>query len=105
GDRTEAGQLLFNNACRTCHTVKQGDNRLRPSLHGIVGRKAGQLANYGYSSALKGPHIVGVKGAPERFIPDPDQAVAGNSMKPFGGLASAEARAPLSAYLESGAGN
>ena len=23
-----SGQLLFNNACRTCHTMKEGDNRL-----------------------------------------------------------------------------
>ena len=21
------GQLIFNNACRTCHTTKEGDNR------------------------------------------------------------------------------
>lgn len=40
-DRDE-GQLLFNNACRTCHTLREGDNRLGPNLHGIVGRKAGR---------------------------------------------------------------
>jgi hypothetical protein len=27
GADTEAGQLTFNNACRTCHTTKEGDNR------------------------------------------------------------------------------
>ena len=37
------GQQAFNNSCRTCHTVKDGDNRLGPSLFGIVGRKAGSL--------------------------------------------------------------
>jgi Cytochrome c len=40
---TEAGQLTFNNACRTCHTTKEGDNRLGPNLHNIIGRKAGSL--------------------------------------------------------------
>ena len=25
------GQLMFNNACRTCHAIKEGDNRLGPS--------------------------------------------------------------------------
>ena len=45
-----SGQLLFNNACRTCHTMKEGDNRLGPNLHNIIGRKAGSLPNYGYSS-------------------------------------------------------
>ena len=37
------GQLAFNNACRTCHTLREGDNRLGPNLHKIVGRKAGAL--------------------------------------------------------------
>jgi hypothetical protein len=37
------GQLVFNNACRTCHTTKEGDNRLGPHLYKIVGRKAGSL--------------------------------------------------------------
>jgi cytochrome c len=26
-------QLVFNNVCRTCHTLKEGDNRLGPNLH------------------------------------------------------------------------
>src|SRR5262249_31530602 len=51
---TESGQLTFNNACRTCHTTTEGDTRLGPTLHNIIGRKAGSLPNYGYSSAMKG---------------------------------------------------
>jgi cytochrome c len=31
GADTESGQLTFNNACRTCHTTKEGDNRLGPN--------------------------------------------------------------------------
>jgi cytochrome c len=30
--------------------MKEGDNRLGPNLHKIIGRKAGSLPNYGYSS-------------------------------------------------------
>src|SRR5258706_11139879 len=52
-DATSA-QLVFNNACRTCHTTKEGDNRLGPHLDKIIGRKAGSLPDYGYSSAMKG---------------------------------------------------
>ena len=51
GAETESKQQTFNNACRTCHTTKEGDNRLGPNLHNIIGRKAGSLQNYGYSSA------------------------------------------------------
>jgi cytochrome c len=35
---------------------KEDDNRL--GLHNIVGRKAGSLQNYGYSSAMKGADFV-----------------------------------------------
>jgi hypothetical protein len=31
GADTESGQLTFNNACRTCHTTQEGDNRLGPN--------------------------------------------------------------------------
>ena len=40
-------------ACRTCHVVREGDNRLGPNLSKIVGRKAGSLPDYGFSGAMK----------------------------------------------------
>ena len=41
----ERGRKLFNE-CAVCHTAKQGDaNRVGPNLFGIVGAKAGQVAN------------------------------------------------------------
>src|SRR6266508_2328414 len=79
----DAGQLLFNNACRTCHTLRDGDNRLGPNLHRIIGRKAGALADYGYSSAMKGADLVWDKATLDRFIANPDQVVPGHNMKPF----------------------
>ena len=39
----DAGMLAFNNHCRQCHSYKKDDNRLGPSLYGVVGRKAGSL--------------------------------------------------------------
>ena len=39
--------------------MKEGDNRLGPNLRdNIIGRKAGSLPNYGYSSAMKGADFV-----------------------------------------------
>src|SRR5262249_4356728 len=90
---TESGQQTFNNACRPCHTTKEGDNRLGPNLHNIIGRKAGSLPNYGYSSAMKGADFVWDKEKLDRFIAKPDEVVPGNNMKPYGGLTSAEDRA------------
>jgi cytochrome c len=96
----DAGRLLFNNACRTCHSVKEGDNRLGPSLHNVLGRKAGSLPNYAYSSAMRNADFVWDRGKLDRFIADPEAVVNGNNMKPFGGLASADDRAKVIDFLE-----
>ena len=85
GPDAASGELIFNNACRTCHTTKEGDNRLGPHLHKIIGRKAGSLSNYGYSSAMKGADFVWDREKLDRFIANPDEMVPGNSMKPYGG--------------------
>ena len=100
----EDGQLTFNNVCRTCHMINEGDNRLGPSLHKIIGRKAGSLSNYSYSTAMKGADLVWDRAALDRFISNPDQVVPGNNMKPFSGLSSAEERAEIITFLEANGG-
>ena len=94
------GQQVFNNACRTCHSMREGDNRLGPHMRGIIGRKAGSLPNYSYSSAMKGANFVWDEDNLERFLANPDEIVPGNTMKPYGGLASAESRVELIAFLK-----
>ena len=98
-------QLVFNNVCRTCHTLKEGDNRLGPNLHNIIGRKAGSVPDYGYSSAMKDADLTWDRATLDRFIANPDQVVPGNRMKPYGGLTSAEERAKIIAYLEVNSGS
>ena len=94
------GQRLFNNACRTCHTVKEGDNRLGPNLHAVVGRKSGSLSGYGYSDSMAKSELVWDKVTLDRFIANPEAVVRGNKMQPYGGISSAEDRAKIIAYLE-----
>ena len=101
----DGGQLAFNNACRTCHTLREGDNRLGPNLYKIVGRKVGSLPNYFYSSAMKNAGIVWDKATLDRFIANPDQVVPGHGMTPYGGISSAEDRAKIVAFLEASGGN
>jgi cytochrome c len=101
----EDGQLAFNNVCRTCHTLGEGDNRLGPSLHKIIGRKAGSLPNYNYSSAMKGADLVWDRATLDRFISNPDQVIPGNNMKPYSGLTSTEERAKIIAFLEANGGD
>jgi cytochrome c len=95
----DPGQLMFNNACRTCHTVKQGDNRLGPNLYKIIGRLAGSVDSYNYSSALQNADFAWDEETLDRFIANPEQAVPGNNMKPFGGISSKEDRAKIIGFL------
>ena len=94
-----SGEQAFNNACRTCHVVREGDNRLGPNLHRIVGRKAGSLEGYAFSSAMKETDFVWDEEKLDRFIANPDEVVAGNNMKPYGGLASSEDRKKIITFL------
>ena len=82
----DAGQIANNNACRTCPSIKEGDNRLGPSLNGIVGKKTGTVSGYDSSSAMRQSGIVWDEQNLDRFIADPDQVVHGNAMRPFGGI-------------------
>ena len=98
-------QLVFNNVCRTCHTLREGDNRLGPNLHNIIGRKAGSVPDYGYSSAMKDADLTWDRTTLDHFIANPDQVVPGNRMKPYGGLTSAEERAKIIDFLEANSGS
>ena len=95
----EAAQQAFNNSCRTCHSVKEGDNRLGPNLNKIVGRKAGSLPNYNYSSSMKEAGFAWDQDKLTRFMVKPDEVVSGNKMQPYGGV-SAEEAAKVVAYLQ-----
>ncbi|WP_375307336.1 c-type cytochrome [Bradyrhizobium sp. A11] len=95
----EAGKQAFNNSCRTCHSMKEGDNRLGPNLNKIVGRKAGALPDYNYSSSMKEAGIVWDQDKLTRFMVKPDEVVSGNKMQPYGGI-SAEEAAKVVAYLQ-----
>ncbi|MDH2405232.1 c-type cytochrome [Bradyrhizobium sp. SSUT18] len=100
---SDAAQQAFNNSCRTCHSVKEGDNRLGPNLSKIVGRKAGSLPNYNYSPSMKEAGFVWDQDKLTRFMVKPDEVVSGNKMQPYGGV-SAEEAAKVVAYLQAAGG-
>lgn len=100
-EASEDGKVAFNNNCRTCHSFKEGDNRLGPTLHGVVGRKAGSIAGFQFSSAMKDSGITWDAATLDKFITNPDMVVHGNAMKPFGGIADASERTKIVEYLQS----
>jgi cytochrome c len=96
-----AGKLAFNNHCRTCHSLKQGDHRQGPSLHGIVGAKAGASEYGSYSQGIKNSGLTWDAATLERFIEKPDQVVPSNNMKPYAGMTDAEVRRKIVEFLQS----
>jgi cytochrome c len=96
GDATR-GEMRFQD-CAACHKLEAGANNVGPSLHGIFARKAGEIADFRYSPAMKRSGIVWSPEALDKFISDPQAAVPANRM-PYAGMASASDRADLIAYL------
>ncbi len=47
------GAKLFKNQCATCHTIHASDpKRQGPTLDGVLGRKAGSVADFHYSAGF-----------------------------------------------------
>ncbi|MEN9932628.1 MAG: hypothetical protein RIS17_1201, partial [Pseudomonadota bacterium] len=51
GDASK-GERVFAQ-CKACHVAEPGVNRVGPSLHGVIGRKAGTVPGFNYSKANK----------------------------------------------------
>lgn len=94
-----SGETVFKQRCAACHTVAAGvPNRAGPNLAGIVGRKAGAVAGFNYSSALRKSNIVWNKANLDRYLASPAKMVPGTRMSVS--LPDARKRAALVAYLE-----
>jgi cytochrome c2 len=87
------GEKLYED-CVACHPHGIG-----PTLHGIVGRKVGDIADYRYSAALRRSGITWTAEALDTFIGDPQASVPANRM-PYAGMTNAGDRADLIAYLQ-----
>jgi cytochrome c len=98
----DGGHTTFNNHCRTCHSTKQGDNRLGPSLYGVFGAKAGSVAGYtNYSQSLLKSGITWNESTLDKYIENPEAVVPNNNMKPFAGIPDSAERQKIIEYLKS----
>jgi cytochrome c len=85
--------------CAACHKIERSEDSVGPNLHGVFGRKAGTLADFRYSPAMKRSGITWSAPTIDTFLADPQKVVPGNRM-PYAGLADASDRADLIAYLQ-----
>lgn len=92
-----AGKSVFGR-CALCHAIAPNQTKLGPSLWGVVGRKAGSLAGYTYSSAMAGYGQVWSEANLDAYLTHPQQVVPHTKMS-FAGLSDADDRANVIAYL------
>lgn len=92
----EDGKAAFDKRCTGCHALK--DEKTGPRLAGVLGRKAGSVATFEYSDAVKKSGVVWTEAALNKWLTDPDSLIPDTDMS-FR-LDNARERAAIIAYLK-----
>jgi cytochrome c len=96
-----AGEKVFAK-CKACHVPDTDQNKIGPSLKGVIGRTAGTLEGYKYSPAMveagKGG-MVWDDATLTEYLKSPKAVVKGTKMA-FAGLKKDEDLANVIAYLK-----
>lgn len=95
------GERQFARKCSICHTLRPDDaNRAGPTLFGVFGRKAGTLAGYPYSKALKSLKLIwNEETIAKLFELGPDDYTPGSKM-PLQRIADKAKRDALITFLK-----
>jgi cytochrome c len=93
------GERVFNQQCKTCHSLEEGPSLTGPTLHGMFGRKAGTAPGFEFSEAMIKSGIVWDETTLAEYTRDPKAKVADTKMV-FNGLKQAGQLADLVAYLK-----
>ena len=83
--QAQDGDAVFRRQCATCHAVQAGQNKIGPSVAGIVGKKAASVPGFEYSDALKAANITWTDDALAKYLADPKGTVPNGKMV-FAGL-------------------
>ncbi|MCC7346405.1 MAG: multicopper oxidase domain-containing protein, partial [Variibacter sp.] len=92
-----AGRQVYRK-CQACHSLEPGKNALGPTLANVIGRKAGDVAAFNYSPAMKSSNVVWDAKSLDAYLADPQKFIPGNKM-PFPGLKNENERRDVIAYL------
>jgi cytochrome c len=93
-----AGKTVFIQ-CQACHSIKEGENRVGPSLYGKIGATAGQVPGFKYSDANKNSGIVWTEEKLFEYLKNPRAVIPGTTMA-FAGIPDPQKRADVIAFLK-----
>ena len=93
-----AGQKIFKAQCGICHAVEAGQNRIGPTLFGVVGRTAGSVPGFNYTADHKKLGVTWDAATLDKYLTNPRAMVPDTSML-YAGLKDDAKRADLVAYL------
>ena len=97
---TDRGAMLFRN-CQACHDFDPNDrSKAGPTFWHLIDRRAGSVAGYPYSPALRASGLVWNEATIDRLFAEGPQAVAPGSKMPLQRMPSAQDRALLIQYLK-----
>lgn len=95
----EAGARYFERKCSQCHDgEKSGGHAKGPHLWNVMGRKAGTIAGFAFSPAMRRAGVVWDYATLDYYLADTERAVPGREMN-FAGLRDERLRAGVIAHL------
>lgn len=97
-DLEKKGKRVYNK-CKACHNLESKKNKIGPHLVRIMGRKAGSVENFKYSSAMKNSGVVWDEKSLDAYITNPKKFMPGNKMT-FAGLKKEDDRKAVIAYIK-----
>jgi cytochrome c len=92
----DRGEQLYAR-CAACHALAY--DRVGPRHCGLIGRRAGSIAGFDYSPAMKRSGIVWTVPVLDRFLAAPTKRLPGTTMT-YAGVPDGKDRADLIAYLQ-----
>ncbi|KZL17257.1 c-type cytochrome [Pseudovibrio sp. WM33] len=95
----KAGKKVFKK-CKACHSVKEGQNKVGPSLHGVIGRQAAAVEGFKYSKVMANADVAWDTESLTEFLTKPKKFLPKNRMA-FAGLKKPADIENLLAYLDS----